>query len=347
MTDVRSIVPSRRRPRAAPVLVAGLILLAFVPAIALAHSIPVAPRIGYAHPLAATTVTVSLTDAPSFQPASITVASNSTVDLHLVNVGNLSHSFTLQNLTQYNTAINRSFSPAQLDQYFTQYPPQANVTLAANTSAWVNLTYPASNLTRSFEFVSIVPYQFQAGMAGFLNVSSSGPAQVLYENTTNNLQFVPSVLAAAAASHGGPTTVDVQLTNLGNFPHTFTVVAQSNVSIGTTDYFSSHPPLVSVNVSPSSTTQWTGWANFTVPAPGVYEYVCLVPGHFPAGMYGFLYVGVPVPTPPPPPSTAVVEVGVLVGALVLLGIGAVLVVAAGFVGRFPRPPSTGKGHGQS
>ncbi len=346
MTDVRRKLSSRRRPRAAPILVAGLVLLAFVPAIALAHSLPFAPRVGYAHPLSTTTVVLDLTDTPAYLPAAITVPSSSTVDIFLNNTGSLSHSFTLQNLSQYNTPINPSSTPSQLDQYFAQHPPQANVTLAGGATAWVNLTFAASNLTRSFEFVSIVPNQFQAGMAGFHNDTTTGPAQVLIENTTDHLSFDPAVLSASAASAGGPTTLDVKLTNGGSFPHTFTVVAQSNVSIGSIGYLVPHPPLVNVSIgTPTGSTPWTGWANFTVPAPGVYEYVCTILGHFQSGMFGFLYVGVPVPTPPPAPSTAVVEVGVLVGAFVLLGIGVVLVVAAGLVGRFPRPPSTGKGHG--
>ena len=344
MTDERSTVPSRRRHRAFSVLTAGLVLLAFVPAISLAHAFPAAPRVGYAHPGANnTTVVVNLTDTPSYSPASITVPSNSTVFIHLHNGGNLTHTFTLVALNQSGVTLDRAWTPAHLAAYFLANGSQANVSLAPNATGWANLSYPASNLTRSFEFVSVVPYQFQAGMFGFLNVSSAGPAQLLNDNATNAFSFDPAILAATPTSPHAATTLHVKLTNTGTFPHTFTLAAQPNVTLSTIGYFNSKAPLVNVSIGASPGA--VAWANFTVSAAGIYEFVCAVPGHFQSGMFGFLYVGVPVPLPPPAPSTAVVEVSVLIGAFTLLGIGVVLVVAAGFVGRFQRPPPSNDGHG--
>lgn len=348
MTDEPSVAPSRRRPRAAAFLVAGLVLLAFVPAVALAHSLPYAPAVGVARPASGPVVVeVNFSDSPShgFDPSALSVPANATVDFHLNNtLGSEPHSFTLVNVSQSNVTLNTSWTPAQLDQYFATNGAQANVTVAPATDGWANLTFPSVSISRSFEFVSIVPYQFQAGYFGFLKFSASGPAQVLSENTTNQLSFVPSVLSVTPATPGTPVTVDVKVTNLGAIPHTFTVVAQSNVTIPTIDYFTTHTPLVAVNV-PGSTNGFV-WANFTVPAAGVYQYVCTITGHYTNGMFGYLYVGVPPPAVAPPPSTAIVEAGVLLGAFALLGVGVVLVAVSGLVGRFPKPPRTegGSGH---
>ena len=330
----------RLRSRSLAALVAGTVLLASLPAVALAHGGFAAPAVGYAHPatVPTTNVSLNLSDAPSFLPASITVASGANVSIYLLNVGNLTHTFTLVALNQSNVTLARSMTPAQLDAYFAANGSQANVSLAPGQNATVNLSYPASLYTESFEFVSVVPYQFQAGMYGFLNVSSSAPAQTLYDNATSSFSFVPALLAATPPGGHGATTLAVQLTNVGAFPHTFTLVAQSNVSIASIGYFGTEAPLVNVTIP--ATDGAVVWANFTVPAPGVYEFVCTIAGHFQAGMLGYLYVGVPPPAPAPAPSTAIVAVGVLVGALALLGIGGLLLVGAGLAGRFgpPRPP---------
>lgn len=321
-------------------MVAGLLLLAMAPALAVAHNLPIGPEVGYAHPGASNvTVDVNLTDAPSFDPSSILISSNSSVSIRLQNVGNITHTFTLQNANQSAVALNASWSPAELNAYFAQNGYQANVSLAPGASGWVNLSYPASAVSLSYAFVSVVPYQFQAGMKGFLNVSALGPAQDLEVNTTNSFSFVPAILSATPPVPGGPTNLHILVTNLGNLPHTFTLSSQPNQTLATIAglvYIVNVP----VNASPGATATGT----FTVPAPGVYEFVCTIPGHFEAGMFGFLYVGVPVPAPPTPPSTAIVQVGVLVGAGVLLGIGALLAVTASLAGRFPgRPPSVGGG----
>ena len=183
-----------------------------------------------------------------------------------------------------------------------------------------------------------MPYQFQAGMWGRLNVTSSAAPLLLSENTTNTLQFVPNVLVAMPPSY--PASLNVSVTNLGNVPHTFTVARQTNFTVPFTfgPYFSQYPPLGSVNVS--ATPNSVAWANFSVLAPGVYMYICEQVGHYQAGMYGLLYVGVLPAALPPAPSTAVVETWVLAGSAVLVGIGVILALAAAFTGRFPVPPES-------
>lgn len=298
----------------------------------------VAPEVGYAHTVASSeTVYLNLTDAPAFVPRAISAAPGSTVAVHLNNTGHLAHSFTLSN--QSGVRLNRSWSPAALNASFVAHPPIVNVSVPAGGAAWANFSIPATDGFDSFEFVSQVPYQFQSGMWGFLNITSSTPGLVLSENTTDAFQFVPAILSAQPAHF--PANVAIDVHNLGVLAHTFTVAPQTNVTLSSVGYFKANAPLS--NISIPTTGSKSAWANFTVLAPGVYEYVCTVSGHFQNGMFGYLYAGVPVPPPVAPPSTAIVETWVLAGSAILLGIGGLIVVVAGFSGRFARtpPPSHG------
>ncbi len=340
-----SETPTARRPRVRgrplALLVAGLVLATVgLPSVAALGRIPAMPEVGVARPLA-TNVSfgVNLTDTPSFQPRYLSAPASSSVSIRLANVGAFDHTFTLS--AKPDATLAPTLSPAEVYSFFRTNGSLANVSLAPGATGWANFTLNASDAGSSFEFVSVVPYQFQAGMDGFLNVSFVGPGLALSENTTNTPGFTPDVLSATPAHY--PEAVDVLVTNLGDLSHTFTLAAQSNVTLSPgnfTTYFQQHPPLVSVNVP--SGAGLSVWANFTVKAPGVYQYICEIPGHFADGMDGFLYVGVPVPAVAPPPSTAIVEGWILVGSAALLGLGVVLALVASFTGRFPRRPG---GHG--
>jgi len=320
---------------------AALLLSVGLPSAAAISNAPSMPEVGYAHPLAAVKdVTVNLTDQPSFDPQFITIPAGSSVALHLVDVGQIAHTFTLSKTP--NVRIPSGLTPAQLDSFFAKNGTLANVSLGPGGQGWANLTFNASEGFDSFEFASVVPYQFQAGMWGLLNLSSTAPGLELSENTTNAPGFLPDVLGASPAHY--PIVIAVLVTNQGSLGHTFTLAPQSNVTLSPTnysDYFAAHAPLVSVNVP--ALTGGSVWANFTISAPGVYEYICEISGHFAAGMYGFLYAGVPVPPPPPTPSTALVDSWVLVGSAVLIGIGVLFVAVAALAGRFP-PRTSPPGH---
>ncbi|MGI0132876.1 MAG: hypothetical protein ACREDK_07305, partial [Thermoplasmata archaeon] len=290
-----------------------------------------------------TNVTINATDAPSFVPAEISVVAGSVVSFEVVNVGNFTHTFTLSRTA--NATFDPHWTPSQLDAFFRANGSFANLTVAPGTTGFTNVSIPQSAAQGSFEFASVVPYQFQAGMAGYLNVSSgaSGPSVPLATGGTNSLSWVPNVLAIANATNY-PISVSVALRNLGQLGHTFAVESTPgvNLSANFTTYFTQHPPLADV-VLPTSGGA-VAYANFTINAKGVYEFICTVPGHFiPGGMFGFLYVGVAPPAAAAPPSTALVQEGVLVAGGALLGIGVILALAAAYTGRFPRsgaPPST-------
>lgn len=299
----------------------------------------VAPEIGYAIPSALTTVTINMTDTPSFVGAFHTVPERSNVSFHLVNQGAYVHTFTLSAVP--NLRLDPAWSPGQLGAFFAANGSLANVSVGSGGQGWANVTFGAADALASFEFVSVVPYQFQAGMWGLINVTSVGPGLVIQEGTVNvpNVGFVPNALAAIPAQY--PVVLNVLVTNLGSFPHTFTVVPQSNVTLtfsNFTGYFTQHAPLTNTPIPAS--TGGTAWANFTVAGPGIYQYLCEVPGHFQAGMSGFLYVGIPPPAPPQVPSTAIVEGWVLIGSGVLLILGVAIATVAAYVGRFPSEPKT-------
>jgi uncharacterized cupredoxin-like copper-binding protein len=341
----RTARPSAHRRKARSFLALGLILLVCA---AFLHAAPSASRAlpspfatgGPGGGTVATNVTVNLTDAPSFSPNAIAATSGTAVAVDLVNQGNYTHTFTVSSVA--NQTLNRSWSPTQLNAFFASHHPMVNVSVNGNSSLWANFTLPES-ASGSYEFVSVVAYQFQAGMSGFLNVTSSSPgAGISLQEATSasELTFAPAVLQANAT--GYPVRVSVAVSNLGSTGHTWTLVPQANVNLtpgNFTSYFTAHAPLASVTVP--TTPGQVIWANFTISKAGVYQFLCEIPGHFAAGMVGYLYVGVPPPAVAPPPSTAIVEPILLVGGGALLGIGALLALSASLVGRFPPRAPTG------
>ena len=286
-------------------------------------------------------VTVNLTDAPAFSPSLLAAEPGDTVAVQLVNIGALNHTFTMAKLP--NVPLNRSWSPAQLDSYLAGNGTLADFSLAPGDVRFVNLTFNTTTGGDSYEFVSTVPYQFQAGMLGFLNITSApkGTA-VTSDNATNSLAWLPATLAVAATAY--PIAISILVTNTGSLPHTFWLEGQSNNTLSPgnfTDYFQSHPPVVSVDVpaQPGGSV----WANFTILSPGEYEYICTVPGHFANGMFGWLYVGVAPPQASSPPSTAIVAPLLLGGAGALLALGIGLTAVAAYVGRVA-PSQAGPAH---
>jgi hypothetical protein len=213
-----SIDASRRAARIRRIglvcLTVGLLLgVGGMPTLALAYSAAhPAPLIGHAMREAVapshTNLSMNLTDRPQFQPQFVTVNVSSNLTILLHNTGLYNHSFTVSKVP--NVILNRSWDPTQLDAFFAANGSLANVTVAPGTATSVNLSFNASSGLDSFEFVSIIPYQFQAGMSGFINVSG-GPGLYLSDNTTNSLSFVPSVLEANISHF--PAVLNVQITN--------------------------------------------------------------------------------------------------------------------------------------
>lgn len=355
--------PGPLRVTAAVLIGTGLLLLAAAGPLAhpLGRFVHSAPRVEYAHARSVgpgpsvnfthVNLTINATDYPSFDPNLLTVDPNTNITFIVHNVGPYyNHTFTLARQPSLPGAPvpDPRESPTQIYQYFNRYGSYVNLSVAPNATAEANFTVTAALAGASFEFLSLVPYQFQAGMFGFLNVTQPlGPGVNLTINATQSLNFVPNLLGVSTPAY--PVTVDVAVYDIGVLPHTWTLAPQSNVTLlpsNFTSYFQAHPPLADVSVQSAGVAYW---GNFSVGAPGIYEFICKIPGHFnpPSGnMYGFLYVGIPVPenVTPPPPSTAIVQGGVLVGGGALLGFGILLAVIASFGGRFPKTAGAKPGH---
>ena len=287
--------------------------------------------------------TLNMTDQPAFDPSDLLVASGTILNLSITNLGSYNHSFTLVN--RPNFILNESWTPGELNAYFSANGSQVDVNVAPGGVRNVSLTFSDAQAGFSYEFVSVVPFQFQAGMFGFLNVTGapSGPGIVANVSASSTaFAWLPPAIEIDTTAF--PVTVDMQITNAGSNAHTFELAAQPNVTLlsgNFTTYFTQHPPAAFVNVPSSPGT--VAWANFTLSKPGIYEYICTIPGHFTGGMYGYMYVGVAAPATEAPPSTEIVSEWVLVGGALLLGLGGLLAAAALLVGRFPRGPPTG-GH---
>lgn len=327
--------PIRGVRSAAPWLIAAL-LLAVVALGGGGHALARAtgpPAVGMAHRIATSqSYSMNLTDTPAFAPRFLTAAPGTSVSIHLHNIGTIPHSFTLSNVSKL--PLLQNWTPTQLNQTFHAHPPLANVTVAAGSSAYANFSIGANLSFASLEFVSLIPYQFQTGMWGFLNITSNSPPLTTTVNTTDQFAFVPAALGVEPSSF--PTNVAILVTNLGVLSHTFTVSAKANVQLGTVAGLTGNATLV--NVSVPTATPKTVWANFTIYAPGVYEFVCTVAGHFQNGMFGFLYAGVPVPPPAAAPSTQIVDAWLLGGSLALVGIAGLILLVATLTGRLPSPP---------
>ena len=139
------------------------------------------------------TLEVNLTDAPAFSPNKIQVNAGAQVTFDLANRGNLSHSFTLAD--QPNVTLDPTWTPSQLDQYFANNGSLANRTLASGGTASVTVNFTGRYSSGTFEFVSVVPYQFQAGMSGTVTVTPQpGGNATTTDNTTDSLTYVPQNL---------------------------------------------------------------------------------------------------------------------------------------------------------
>jgi plastocyanin len=268
-------------------------------------------------------------------------SAGATLSVHLVNEGSYNHTFTLSKVPNF--VLNPAWTPTKVNSFFAKNGSLANVTVAPGRTAWANVTFNSSVGGDSFEFVSVVPYQFQAGMSGFVNLTASGPGLAMFENTTDQYQFIPNALSASPAHY--PMILDVLVTNQGSLGHTFTVSPLSNYTLSPANFtmtLATNAPLANQQIGSGVGT--SAWANFTVRAPGVYQYICTITGHFANGMSGLLYVGVPVPPSPPAPSTSIVDTWVLLGSALLLGIGVLVALVASYSGRFPSKPTGHEKH---
>lgn len=138
-----------------------------------------------------------------------------------------------------------------------------------------------------------------AGVAGAAAVRAAASVQPAASNALtitvgSALQFTASTDEVSPGS-----TVTVTIVQTSTVQHTFTLLNATNFQFNWTPsssdslshifgFLAAHPPLVNVSIHPTPGTQT---ATFTAPPFGLYEYLCLIPGHFAAGMWGILGSG--------------------------------------------------------
>ncbi len=287
---------------------------------------------------------INATDAPAFTPNVVVVPNGTSVRFHVSNIGTFPHTFTL--LKSANLVVPRNATPAQVYQDLNRNGTIVNVSIAPKSSVTFNVTftpvYGSGATTASYEFLSAVPYQFQAGMFGFANVTTtpSGPGQALFLNGTGAYQWLPANLGVENVTHF-PVVIDVLVGDIGSLPHTWTLDPVPNdVNITPANWptvLKSHPPPSGANVSVSGSGA-TAWANFSLEKAGVFTFICTVAGHYQNGMNGSLYVNVPIPLSAIQ-STAIVNPILLAGAAALFGAGVIIAIVAQLRGRFSSAPA--------
>ncbi len=165
-------------------------------------------------------------------------------------------------------------------------------------------------------------------------VDANGATSFSVTAISVSVGFSPTTVQNVASG----TTVTVMFTDADTSPHTFTIYGRQGValsnpsSISPTElnklvYGSGIPPLVNLNLTGTDTTT----ATLTVAAPGWYEFVCMEPGHFQAGMYGFIAFGEALPanlTVSAPSTGPGAAVFIIVGTVVSL---VVIAIVLGFV----------------
>lgn len=139
--------------------------------------------------------------------------------------------------------------------------------------------------------VSFLPSHL--AVAGAVQVATGSS---IAETAVANFHFSPVEFVQVPAN----TTINVTFTNGdgSGLPHTFTILNRSEWVIPSstspsdlTSLLSTWGNLTSLRADKGQTVQ----ASFSAPAPGWYEFVCAVAGHFQEGMYGFIAFGEDLP----------------------------------------------------
>lgn len=144
-------------------------------------------------------------------------------------------------------------------------------------------------------------------------------------------QFIYTPADISDVVAGSNVTIDI--TNLGDVPHTFTLSSLDNYTLPysgntnlTSQFLVQHPAYYNGNITGSTGALTV--VQFTAPSlDGSYQFFCTQTGHFASGMEGFLGVGISVGPPQAPPGIGV-DVFIISGTIVGL---VILAIVLGFV----------------
>lgn len=169
----------------------------------------------------------------------------------------------------------------------------------------------------------------QVDASGFLNVTAAAP----YQFISNSYEQLPT-----------NATITVAFTDADTLAHTFSILDREGWVIPTSadlsTLVSTYGLLVGINASGPGTYP----GHFTSPGPGWYEFVCLEPGHFGSGMYGFIAFGMNLPgnltvsAASTGPGAAVFIIVGTIAALVVLALVLGFVVGRRRGSEFEMPP---------
>lgn len=127
-------------------------------------------------------------------------------------------------------------------------------------------------------FVLAVPFSLAFGAAHATTMAAPNPtSDNVTIDATSSLSFVSNAFSVYPGA-----TVHLTVVQQSSFAHTFTLSSVANTTITSTAFFHTHPPLV--NLSLGSTAGKSFFYNFTAPAVGTYEFVCVY--HFGSNMIG-------------------------------------------------------------
>jgi uncharacterized cupredoxin-like copper-binding protein len=158
-------------------------------------------------------------------------------------------------------------------------------------------------------------------------------------NALSNLGYDPNTFTV----HPGDL-VHLTVTQEANFAHTFVLSRLANFTFdpaasasNLTMFFRANAPLV--NLTLDSTPGSKAFANFTAPAAGSYEFVCIQPQHFQSGMHGEMISTTSTSMASASlPTTEIVGIGAAIGILVV-----VVIVLMARRRKGPSPPTGGPG----
>lgn len=141
------------------------------------------------------------------------------------------------------------------------------------------------------------------GVAGFTLSAAAAASQARPDASADLTVTVGTLFQFTLSSNEVEPgqTVDLTLIQTSGTIHTFTLLNatnfQFNWSSSSSDsldhinaFLAAHPPLVNYTFPAVAAT---ATASFVAPPLGEYEYLCLEPGHFAAGMWGLLGSGEP------------------------------------------------------
>lgn len=339
---------ARRGAVSAIVLLPLLLGAALLPLASHEGALGSSQQLGVAHSVASPAIALNVTmndTAPGFYWSTDVVSSNTTVDVLLHNNGSSTHSFSLYNVSGYVFPTSPYPSPAQVNKtWANQSSPGPNIWLPAG--GWTNFSFVMTD-PGVYEVLSLYPWQFQSGFYTFLHVLPAGSAtkQYAFTNTTSDLTFTPNILVVQPNI---PVVFEVTAQGAG---HTFTLDGCSNdsaivtgVSLPSSDPCLGASPTYSaaiVNLAINTLGQTYASAPVIL-KPGIYWFMCTVPGHFAAGMWGKVYVGIPqTPAGSTPSVTNVIQYAYLGLAATVIGGASFLVLMGMNEQAAPAMPSSG------